>query len=131
MLAEIIDKTMDSETERHLDTFFNEAFRKNINSMQPNRPEDFQELGQRITPVKLRLTAKETFAHLVRSTDEGYGLEVETREGGEEGEEVEVTVTADTFFGLRHGLETLSQLVSWNQDRQCLQVTIEREIERE
>jgi len=41
-------------------------------------------------------------------TDEGYSLEVQTR-----GNQVTVVIQAETLYGARHGLETLSQLMTY------------------
>ena len=69
-------------------------------------------------PVLLHLTAEEPFSHLRQDTDEGYDLRLATRE---DGSAVDATVEARNYFGLRHGLETLSQLFGWNARRRCLQ----------
>lgn len=43
-------------------------------------------------------------------TDEGYSITLKPN-----GDEVVANVTASTFFGARHGLETLSQFVWWDE----------------
>ncbi|XP_013187830.2 chitooligosaccharidolytic beta-N-acetylglucosaminidase [Amyelois transitella] len=45
--------------------------------------------------------------------DEGYGLRV----GGNGAEKINATIFANSFFGLRHGLETLSQLFVYDDIR--------------
>ena len=39
------------------------------------------------------------------------------------GTEVMVTIKAGTFFGARHGLETMSQLMAFDEVNHCLQVS--------
>ena len=33
-------------------------------------------------------------------------------------------ISAPTFFGIRHGLETLGQLIAFDDDNECLRVII-------
>ncbi|XP_059612996.1 chitooligosaccharidolytic beta-N-acetylglucosaminidase-like [Phlebotomus argentipes] len=47
---------------------------------------------------------------LRQDTDESYKLHVEARPGGEIG----VRISAETYFGLRHGLESLGQLIVYD-----------------
>lgn len=56
-----------------------------------------------------------TFVHstvltLSIETEESYQLEVSHADGA-----VEVNIRAETFFGVRHALETLSQLIWWDE----------------
>lgn len=59
------------------------------------------------TPVVVHITVKTPVTALTWDTDEEYLLHVETKE-----EEVLVSVVAETVFGARHALETLTQLVA-------------------
>lgn len=55
--------------------------------------------------------------YLQISTDESYFLRVSS-----EGEKTLVLITASTFFGARHALETLSQLIDFDEDHNSLQI---------
>ena len=44
-------------------------------------------------------------------TDERYELRIETENSGN----TEVHIDAHSYFGARHGLETLSQLISYDE----------------
>ncbi len=63
-----------------------------------------------LVTVSVFLTASEEFSYPSLTTPEDYSLTVETVSASS----VEVRISAPSYFGLRHGLETLSQLVSWN-----------------
>jgi len=52
-------------------------------------------------------------------TDESYLLSVQQQDNKHD---VLVTITANTFFGARHGLETLSQLIAYNDEMNSLQI---------
>ncbi|XP_064211349.1 fused lobes isoform X3 [Tribolium castaneum] len=84
------------------------AFNTNIISLVQNK--DYVE---RDTDIR-RFLIKVTILHpnivkLKLDTSEGYTLSVKPRDG-----EIVANITAKTFFGARHGLETLSQLIWWD-----------------
>ncbi|XP_045139187.1 chitooligosaccharidolytic beta-N-acetylglucosaminidase-like isoform X2 [Portunus trituberculatus] len=58
-------------------------------------------------------------AHLTLDTDESYSLTVNT---SADGAATTATITAPTFFGARHALETLAQLVDYDETRDALMV---------
>jgi hexosaminidase len=58
------------------------------------------------------------FAEINHKTDESYTLHVHEKEINDLRSNVlVVNIRADTFFGARHGLETLSQLVVYDAFR--------------
>ena len=73
---------------------------------------DFSENGQKIKVV-LKIASNKT--RITMDTDESYSLEIKDL-----GKAVEIK--AQTYFGARHGLETLSQLISYDELRQKLQM---------
>ena len=73
---------------------------------------DFSESGQKIKVI-LKIASNET--RITMDTDESYSLEIKDL-----GKAVEIK--AQTYFGARHGLETLSQLISYDELRQKLQM---------
>lgn len=56
---------------------------------------------------------------LTLETDESYALNVSTTSDGR----ISANIKAETFFGARHGLETLSQLVIYDDIRDEIQVS--------
>jgi len=58
-------------------------------------------------------------ARLTLETDESYALEIDTDASGH----VVANITAANFFGARHGLETLAQLIVYDDIRREVQVT--------
>jgi len=61
--------------------------------------------------------------HLNYETDESYNLTIATEDS------TIVTIHAQTFFGARHGLETLSQLIDYDDDSESLQIVSNAGIE--
>ncbi|CAH0714148.1 unnamed protein product, partial [Brenthis ino] len=76
-----------------------------------------------------KLTGKAVYVYLVNENpdvnefsldmDESYGIRVSP----ESNERINATISANTFFGIRNGLETLSQLILYDPDRQQLLMT--------
>jgi len=72
--------------------------------------------------LDIRVTGDTT--RLGFDTDESYSLSVKTLEG-----KTTAVVAAASFFGARHGLETLSQLVEYDELRNSLQIVSNATIE--
>lgn len=63
-----------------------------------------------ILNVNIDINIKNTqTVKLKLNTDEGYFLTIKPK-----GDEIFINISARTFFGARHGLETLSQLIWWD-----------------
>lgn len=62
--------------------------------------------------------------HLTLSTNESYSLKISTT-----GQDTSIVISAPTFFGARHGLETLSQLIDYDNEKNCLQMVSGASIE--
>lgn len=65
--------------------------------------------------IYFRFTVRAVIANpkvdrLYLQTDESYKLKIKTNKG-----EVLATIIGNTYFGVRHGLETLSQLIWWDE----------------
>lgn len=67
--------------------------------------------------IKVSVTRSEE-VKLKLGSDESYNLTVRPNE-----DDLVATVRAKTFFGARHGLETLSQLIWWDEYQGVLKVT--------
>ena len=75
-----------------------------------------------VLEVSIHLKSPETKLTLI--TKENYGLTVKIV-----GNRIKVSIVADTFFGARHGLETLSQLIDFDGLCRSLQIVSNAEIE--
>lgn len=64
-------------------------------------------------------------AKLTLETNEGYVLQILQRETNQ----INVTITATTYFGARNGLETLSQLIVYDNLRNQIQIVRDAHIE--
>eukprot|EP00794_Sanderia_malayensis_P003563 gene3563-4069_t len=67
--------------------------------------------------VVVTVTVKSQDTSLKLSTSEAYTLKINSKTN-----EVFADINADTFFGARHGLETLSQLISYDEVGDALQI---------
>jgi hexosaminidase len=63
-----------------------------------------------------------TDLELSQKTSEKYYLTVKSVSTEKVRNEIRVTIDADTFYGYRHGLETLSQLITFDPDEQSLKI---------
>nr|XP_029725741.1 chitooligosaccharidolytic beta-N-acetylglucosaminidase isoform X1 [Aedes albopictus] len=75
--------------------------------------------------VAVKVEVSEDTMVLNHETDESYKLVIR----GGEGEEVQVTIEAQNYFGARHALETLAQLMVFDDIRNELQVVADVEIQ--
>lgn len=50
------------------------------------------------------------------TVDESYSLTISSSSKHRQGRRISVIISAETFFGARHGIETLGQLFSWEKD---------------
>ena len=65
--------------------------------------------------VLVKISVKTKNLHMNLNTDESYDLTVNTRVQGEfPRDEIIVHVSANSYYGARHGLETLSQLITFD-----------------
>lgn len=91
-----------------------QRFKNNIDALAPNS--DYKP-GGRSLMVTVDIKTPE-ITDLTLETDESYILKVsETSDG-----RVNATITADNYFGARHGLETLGQLIIYDDIRKEMQI---------
>lgn len=64
------------------------------------------------------MTVFEDFEHLTLNTDESYSITLTPPSNTIQ----RIYIEATTYFGLRHGLETLSQMITWNSQQQAYQI---------
>ena len=59
---------------------------------------------------------------LTLRTSEKYALTIKSFSSEKVRNEVKVLIEADNFYGFRHGLETLSQLITYDPTEKCLRI---------
>ena len=64
--------------------------------------------------------------HLTLDTNESYELKITSTEN-----KTIITITAETFFGARHGLQTVAHLINYNEENNCLQIINDVHIEKD
>lgn len=80
-----------------------------------------EEILQNKVEVQIAISSQETKLGL--NVSEAYKLKIESSKN-----KVTVHISGDTFFGARHGLETLSQLISYDMLTDSLQIVSQAEI---
>ncbi|KAF5297919.1 hypothetical protein FQA39_LY11904 [Lamprigera yunnana] len=83
------------------------CFKNNIERISKNNDKKVSEINHFRVHIYV-ISKNVTKLHL--HTDESYSLTVKAVST-----DIEVTIMANTFFGARHGLETLSQLIWWDE----------------
>lgn len=102
-------KSDSRETQSLLENAY-EIFRSNVKLLMDEEiPPGFQKSEIKEFIIKVIVTLPNT-SRLLLNTDEGYNLTVRPSE-----KDLIATIRAKTFFGARHGLETLSQLI-WSDE---------------
>ena len=74
--------------------------------------------------LKVKVTMDTAEAKLTLETDESYKLQIETT-----GVQTTAMITAKSFYGARHGLETLGQLINYDDICGSLQIVKDADIE--
>ncbi|KAK7071899.1 Chitooligosaccharidolytic beta-N-acetylglucosaminidase-like [Halocaridina rubra] len=74
--------------------------------------------------VNLEITVNSPERKLTLDTDESYNLEVKTA-----GEETTIKIVAVTYYGARHALESLSQLIAFDNTRESLMIVSDATIQ--
>lgn len=76
--------------------------------------------------VKLAISVSSEEESLTGQTDESYTINISKRPGGKAGssgsDTVHVSISAQTYFGARHAMETLSQMISYDELADTLQI---------
>lgn len=70
----------------------------------------------------VRIKVSQTDLGLTLKTDESYSLAVVLKPSEAARDQVEVDIVSKTFFGARHGLETLSQLITYDTKEKSLRL---------
>ena len=93
-----------------------ELFTNNIIKYYPNANATSKDVGHKVT-IEMGISSDEDTLSL--TTDESYCLAMSTTASTET---TVVSIEATTFFGARHGLETLSQMIDYDEVDECLQI---------
>jgi len=76
--------------------------------------------------VKLTISVASEDVSLNADTDESYSVSIQRTVGKKgveaQGDSVHVSITATSYYGARHGLETLSQMISYDDLSDTLQI---------
>jgi len=72
------------------------------------------------TPVRVRVEVTSPDSEFVTDTDESYSLEIMKLASADGKERIEVRVSGKTFYGARNGLETLSQMIAYDDPSDTL-----------
>nr|AYV99601.1 venom polypeptide [Dolopus genitalis] len=96
-----------------------ERFKAQI-SRKVSKPDQIKKGGK---PLLIKVSVEEESTRLNSETDESYKLLL-----SQGGNEIIAEIKAKTFFGSRHGLETLSQLIMYDDIRREIQVVAEGEV---
>ncbi|XP_021948899.1 chitooligosaccharidolytic beta-N-acetylglucosaminidase isoform X1 [Folsomia candida] len=78
--------------------------------------------------MSITLTTESDETKMSLNSDESYSLSVTSAIIGSS-VKVQVQIYGATFFGVRHGLESLGQLLAFDEENECLQIVAEAEIE--
>lgn len=98
--------------------FFTDVFVNYLTVMRGELGKQQQQLRQLdLVTVNIDIQVEKDFADLTMDTDESYSLS-----SSRIGSRVQVEISAKTYQGMRHGLETLSQLISWNEVSGAFQI---------
>jgi len=108
---------------------FADVFREYLYLMHPDYEGDYKNpfkeqafLGNQAVLLNIAVDSEEE--KLTTETDESYDIKIQRTKGkkGSAQEAVHVSITATTYFGARHGLETLSQMISYDELSDTLQI---------
>jgi len=73
--------------------------------------------------IQISVAVSDEDVSLVHGTDESYKLEI-SKSAKNPGDHIDVRVTAKTYFGARHGLETLSQMIAYDDLTDTLMIYV-------
>merc|ERR1712156_824917 len=101
---------------------FADVFREYLYLMHPNYEGGYKNPFEdqaflKSQAVKLTIAVESEDESLTGETDESYTIDVQKSPGkkGSGKDTVHVSITAPTYFGARHGLETLGQMISYDE----------------
>merc|ERR1711899_588247 len=108
---------------------FADVFREYLYLMHPNYEGGYKNPFEdqaflKSQAVKLTIAVESEDESLTGETDESYTIDVQKSPGkkGSGKDTVHVSITAPTYFGARHGLETLGQMISYDDLSDTLQI---------
>lgn len=72
--------------------------------------------------IKVTVEVESPDVSFTTETDESYSVEIKRVTGKRDMESLIVSVKGKTYYGARHGLETLSQMISFDDNTETLQI---------
>lgn len=110
----LTDKKLRSLLQKATKVFLNDFLKTREQRMKPHSHN-----GVTKVVISLKLTdAENKYYKFKLHTDESYKLMITKTDNNV----INVVITAITFFGARHGLETLSQLIWWDDSKQLYRI---------
>lgn len=109
----------------HLWAASKERFMQLIYAGVPNKKVLKKGGRQLIVTVKLQSTLDDVVPKLTLDTDESYTLQISSSNNSA----AVATISASNYFGARHGLETLSQLLIYDDIRREVQILARADID--
>jgi hexosaminidase len=103
--------------------YFDEAKGRFIEQLKRKVPKDVQLSGEGIQ-VLVNLQINSADVDLTYETDEGYKLKIK-----QNGDKIDVVIESENYYGSRNGLETLSQLIVFDDIRNQLLIAADVELE--
>ena len=103
-----------------------ETFLSSINNLVPKQSKGLKENGYQLK-INIQVDYPNELG-LTLSTDESYSLVTSIHS---DHEVVQVDIKAKTYFGARHGFETLSQLIAWDDVFSSLIIASDVQIEND
>ncbi|TRY71719.1 hypothetical protein TCAL_00287 [Tigriopus californicus] len=111
----------DAITEGLVNTFFNDVFLGYLKAMRATDPDiPTGPFTQDTFQVEITILVENPQESLTLRTDESYSLSIISDDLNSK--KLSVGIRASTYFGARHAMETLSQLISWNNQKNTFQI---------
>jgi len=106
---------------------FTDVFREYLYMMHPDYEGGYknpfpEKAFTKLQAVSVSISVASEDLALTTETDESYSISIQQTIGKKEGDSVHVGVTAPTYYGARHGLETLAQMISYDDLSDTLQI---------
>ena len=101
-------------------------FQETLVLMLKNQEPDAGQLPKTVNKASININLKSNEDSLSLTTDESYNLKIKS---SPDQTTVTININAVTYFGARHALETVTQLMAYDQDYNSLQIVGNVEIE--
>lgn len=121
-LEDVAIKFDAKEQDENLDEFLTESWSIFTQYLSAKVQNKGQMKASKKADVLVKISVSSKDLDLDLKTDESYSINIDTRPKSPR-DELIVQLKAKTFFGIRHSLETLSQLVTFDPTENCLRIS--------